>query len=575
MINAVNSIPSNNQPQGIPVSSGPIPMTSSPTPTSTPSSFPTPSPIPQYSDLRESGSFAQATGGSSTPPPTALKKNKNLSKVLGLVVLLVLVLGGGAGLFLLNLNQDTRQQASSGSSTPTCGSVCKTDLQCPSGNICDNNRCILRACASNPGSCTSNKCSLGEDVENRGSAACTLTFNPTTTTNPSIGVRCEKVAYQDELSNSAGNYTLTTPKAIFGPSDVIVYKVTLTNTGTATQVISLSDILVGTTSNNLRKVSFLDSNCGPNAFKPTALTLSCPIPDVAAGASVSRIFRVKVASDVTDGLIITNTAGAATGSTTATCQVAVTISKSSDTTYTCNSTCTTDAQCKTANANYTCSGNKCRLETNTSSTTCSPAGTPTFACNSTCTTDAQCQTVNASYTCSVENGNKCRLDSNRTSDSCSAPTNTYSCNSACSSDDQCKRANSNYVCNSNKCRLDGNTGAENCQPTIPPVITPTVGCNQSCASNSDCAASNQVCVQTEVGQRCRLENYVNSETCTTPGTTSTPPITKVITQTDTTTTQQPERPAELPRSGAVDTTVRFLLIGAGAVILGGLGLLLL
>jgi hypothetical protein len=41
-----------------------------------------------------------------------------------------------------------------------------------------------------------------------------------------------------------------------------------------------------------------------------------------------------------------------------------------------------------------------------------------FECNATCFTDAQCQSANADYVCSAEHDNRCRLDSNRSSSTC-------------------------------------------------------------------------------------------------------------------------------------------------------------
>jgi hypothetical protein len=48
-----------------------------------------------------------------------------------------------------------------------------------------------------------------------------------------------------------------------------------------------------------------------------------------------------------------------------------------------------------------------------------PTTPPTsYFCNSTCSTDAQCQTADGSFVCSSEQGNRCRLSSNPTSSEC-------------------------------------------------------------------------------------------------------------------------------------------------------------
>ncbi len=587
----------------------PVTPAASPMPTTT-------EPLPVRPDLRENKTSFDPTPSTDmgmTPPPAGLPKKKgNLSKIIGVAVLLLLVIGGGAGFYLSQKNSDIRQQASTGVVTPGCNTTCQNNLECPAAHTCSQNKCVLSACLVSGTSCDTNKCVITS------SAACALNF---VATSPE-SLTCDKVAYQDELSNSAGSYTLTTQKSTFSPSDVVVYKVTLTNNGAAGSQISLADILADSGTNNLGKVTFMDSDCGASAYNATTKTLTCPAAPVGAGASVSHIFRVKLDAAISDGTSITNSAIASAESVNASCSVAVTVSNPSNPTYSCNSDCTSDAQCKTANDNYTCSGNKCRLSTNTSSTTCTPAETVTYACNSSCTTDAQCQTansaytcssgscrlgsntssttcspasvtyacnsdcstdaqcqsVNGSYTCDAANGNKCRLDSNRSSTTCEVPTNTYACNSSCTTDAQCQTANGSYVCSNNLCRLSSNTSADNCQPATVVVVTPTVGCNESCTQNADCASSNHVCVQTSNGQRCRLDNYPNSESCLPPSQTTT--TTVYVTPTPGTTTvaastPQPEKPATLPRTGSTETTVRFLLMGAGAVVLGALGLLLL
>jgi hypothetical protein len=51
----------------------------------------------------------------------------------------------------------------------------------------------------------------------------------------------------------------------------------------------------------------------------------------------------------------------------------------------------------------------------------SPTPTITYSCNSNCTTNSQCQTADFNYVCYQS---KCRLDSNPTSDQCAATTST-------------------------------------------------------------------------------------------------------------------------------------------------------
>lgn len=265
--------------------------------------------------------------------------------------------------------------------------------------------------------------------------------------------------------------------------------------------------------------------------------------------------------------------------------------------FSCNSICKSDAQCQTANSNYFCyySPNQdsttgfCRLRTNPTSNQClaatptptpsptstprptatpsptatvtpSPTTTPSYACNSGCSTDAQCQGVNAGYICHPDL-KVCRLDTNRNSSSCQAPANSYACNSSCTTNAQCQTANGSYICSSGQCRLDSNPAASNCQPNnyVPP--TPTVGCNQVCSSNADCSNPDHICSTTGNGNRCRLADYTNSESCTKPQTVSTP--------------GQPTLPQELPQTGAFDDFNLWIKAGLAALGIGAALLLLL
>lgn len=197
----------------------------------------------------------------------------------------------------------------------------------------------------------------------------------------------------------------------------------------------------------------------------------------------------------------------------------------------------------------------------------SPSPSPTYSCNSTCTTDAQCQTVNAGYVCSNDHGNRCRLDSNRGSESCTPQTSTYACNSDCTTNAQCQTVNSNYICSNSKCRLSSNPTATNCQPQVVVQPSPTVGCNETCVTNADCSNNSHICYTTPDGSnRCRLDNYVNSETCTPPTTT--------VASASPSASSQPQLPAELPETGPREWG-QVIMAGIGIVLAGAALLLLL
>ncbi|OGJ37395.1 MAG: hypothetical protein A3A82_02720 [Candidatus Pacebacteria bacterium RIFCSPLOWO2_01_FULL_47_12] len=252
-------------------------------------------------------------------------------------------------------------------------------------------------------------------------------------------------------------------------------------------------------------------------------------------------------------------------------------------TYSCGSTCTTDTQCqdttKGGNAGYSCFGatgaKVCRLTANTASTTCQPAAI-TYACNTACTTDAQCKTVNNDYICAADQGNRCRLDTNRGSATCAAPPKTYTCNATCDTTADCQSYNTNYVCynaggtTGKVCRLTGNETNTSCQSASAPPPAPAIGCNQICATNADCSNTAHICYDTALvgqtaGKVCRLANYVNSATCTTPSgsVTYTPPAE--------TKGGQPALPAELPQTGPEDwlnwLKAGLITLGVGAALL--------
>lgn len=197
--------------------------------------------------------------------------------------------------------------------------------------------------------------------------------------------------------------------------------------------------------------------------------------------------------------------------------------------------------------------------TPTATPSATPSPSPTYACDSTCTSDAQCQSVNADYVCSAAAGNRCRLATNTGSASCTPAAGTYACNSVCETNAQCGTADGNYVCatvgTEKRCRLATNLDAANCQ-AVQPTPTPVVGCNVSCTTNSDCANPDHICYN---GQ-CRLSTYPTSSTCTIPGG-----------STSTTTATQPTLPSELPQSGAADWGLWLKaglgILGVGAILL--------
>lgn len=207
--------------------------------------------------------------------------------------------------------------------------------------------------------------------------------------------------------------------------------------------------------------------------------------------------------------------------------------------------------------------------------------TITFACDSSCTGDtaeADCKSANNDYTCSAAQGNKCRLSTNPASSECKPKENVYSCGVTCTTTDQCKSYNQNYVCHpvggaaGKVCRLgNGNEQYSNCQAPNTPPPAPTVGCNVTCGTTADCSNSAHICYDTALigqsyGKVCRLPDYVYSTSCTSPTGT-----TVAVTPPTTTKGGQPALPAELPQTGPEDwmnwLKAGLITLGVGAALL--------
>lgn len=207
----------------------------------------------------------------------------------------------------------------------------------------------------------------------------------------------------------------------------------------------------------------------------------------------------------------------------------------------CNSSCNPSAKsdlCTAANDKWYCdpTASACRFKTNPTSTSCQPP-VGSVACNQACTSNAQCTSTNANYTCD-STSNTCRLSSNPTSTTCEPV--PPKCNEACTTNAQCEKGDPDHYCDSttNTCRLETNPSSTTCvEPAATPTPTPAIGCNDSCVTNADCSNSNHICVTTADGSnKCRLESYTTSESCTLP----------------TTSTAQPTLPPQLPATGPAD-----------------------
>lgn len=426
---------------------------------------------------------------------------------------------------------------------------------------------------------------------------CSLSFD---VAPPEPGISCIKRAYQDELSNTAGEYELLEMQGTFTPGEVIVYSFLVTNTGEVATTITATDSIETNIADDASfTYEFLDSNCGSNAFSEG--TITCTTGELDPGQSETFVFRIQLGEDIDKDMTLSNMVAITDGEINRECSVDVTID--SPTEAYCNDTCETNNDC--VESNHFCSEGVCRLIDNPESESCTEA-----LCNGTCSANVDC--VEDNHFC---NGGVCRLIDNPDSVTCEeiepspTPETQAYCNESCENNNDC--VESDHICYNDVCRLESNPSSTNCQPasqnpsptpetqaycgeycssnadcvesdhicyfnacrlaeypdrqdcSVPTQTvtttyvapTPTVGCNQDCISNRDCANSDHICYE----GNCRLAEYPASSTCTIPQAQ--------------TTVVQPKMPEELPQSGS-DDLINWIKAGIGILGAGALLLLL-
>lgn len=540
--------------------------------TGTPANTPTfqtgvgPQMPPPPAPIAVGGGLPQPTAPSIQPP--SRKKEFPLKWVITGAFLLLLILGGGVALFLSNQNQDVRQQAYDDVVYPP-------PVEPPHDPPHD-------------------------------AAACAMSF--TVSGEVEDVLNCTKVAFQDEFSHTAGNYTYTTEKIKFEPGDVIVFRVIVSYTGQESTAITLTDVLNNGGAIGSFPFSFMDSTCGTEAYNAQTKTLTCSL-----GQGTVIGFRVRISENATAGTTWTNIANVATNSNvsnvSATCQVAINIitpsvsptPTASPPGLTCGGSCANTTQCP---QNHTCDASKCVLTACVNGASCRADRCQTTGCGSTCTADTECPSahscnagrceltscVNGSASCGANrcapttcgstctattdcsSGNicdagKCVLNACANGASCTSNRcQTTGCGSACTATSECPADNTctGNVCVLNACANGASCTSNRCTVTTTTVTPPAIGCNQTCATNADCQSSNHICVDTDSGRRCRLESNINSTTCSTA----------VSEGTTIPANGQPDQPETLPVAGSADI-MRAFLIGLFAVVLGVVGLLLL
>lgn len=342
-------------------------------------------------------------------------------------------------------------------------------------------------------------------------SSCSLSFVVDDESVQTPAISCIKESFEDQLSNSAGNYDFSSAQSNFSPGDNVVFKVTATNSGNVALHLGASDLF---TIGGMDKLTFLDTTTECEFTEYDSLVCGAGGINIEPGASHVFSFRAKINENISADTIITNTASVsgsvvpenaqgtyATEPVVDNCQIAINVYPGEEPTPTPGVT-----------------------PSPTPSVSPSPSPSPT-----TVVCYDQCNTI--TLIC---------------------PT-YHTCN--------------NGRCAYNPCLESGvNCDAKLCtiiEPTPTPVAP--AGCNDACSTNSDCANTSHICWY----GRCRLDTNPNSETCTITTYTQT-----VVTQQQVVTTQ-PELPQQLPQTGILDDGLRILGAGAAAVIFGGLLLFLL
>ncbi len=388
--------------------------------------------------------------------------------------------------------------------------------------------------------------------------SCTLSF--VVSAPPTGRLECQKQAYQDIFGENPGNYQglddVTPSTGPFSPGDIIVFRVTVSNSTASSLTYRLTDALG---SNGMQHVTFLDSNCGADAYRESSQTLICNPPEIPSDGEYDIIFRVRV-NDNTPEANIVNTAVVSTGDVGDSCNVTVSITP--DVVLECGDECSNTDQCPQDHAcnNGVCVLNQCITDPNSCEDDgCTPLDQ--VECGESCTNSTQCPSnhtcdngvcaldrcisepnscesdrctplsdVECGDDCSntsqcpnnhiCDNGtcvlNQCISDPNSCeSDGCT-PINQVECGDVCNSDEQCPSA---HTCDNNRCVYDACLlsgvvcDATRCE-VIPdePDPTPRPGCNEDCASNADCANAEHICWYGV----CRLAANPNSTTCSYP-----------------------------------------------------------
>lgn len=242
----------------------------------------------------------------------------NKKKIIAIVLLIVVLLLGGASIYVatqLSTRQavaptapQSRPQADE-SAPPRCNLSVNPPVTCIEGY-----RCVTTSTL--PGA--DGVCMAESWV---GSDTCTLTGVATAVEVGDLNLT--KSAYKNEASNTVGNYSLDNLITTVVPGQTFVYMMGYENMGTATvSGVILSDVLL---ENNLDKLSFVDADT-PCTYDQAARKVSCNVGAVSPGKASQKSFRVKVADDIADGVVIKNTFSSNIGEVPETASLSLTVS---------------------------------------------------------------------------------------------------------------------------------------------------------------------------------------------------------------------------------------------------------
>lgn len=333
------------------------------------------------------------------------------------------------------------------------------------------------------------------------------------------------------------NGTQLDPESEINPGDEFVYRITVSAEKTTTGPVVINDVLP----DDLKFID--DPENDPRIVENPENTLTIDLggdtgdqPMIAGDEEIIE-FKVQLASSPTED-VFENSATVITNEDTenpSVCSIPLNLKK-----YSCNSECTTDANCKTIGENYTChetsNGDKfCRYIGNEDNLECkSPlCGDGVIQEGEACDDGNDVDTDDCRNDCTlpkcgdgvVQEGEACDDGNNVDTDSCKNNCTLPNCGDGIlKSPEQCDDGNniSGDGCNAN-CNVENST----------PTPTPAPGCNELCVQNADCSNTAHICVTTADGSnRCRLDKYVDSTTCTVPA--------------------QPTLPPQLPETGPAD-----------------------